>query len=139
MKDSTMTATTATLTDFTALYDCYTQAASTSDPEERLRLLSTCTSDDVEIISPFPYQLRGRDQLAAKLGEVAAAMPDGALTIARTGELDTHHNVFRVHFENRATNGEVLSSGMHVVDVENGLIRRLVVFVPAELNGVTAG
>jgi len=118
-----------TVTHCTDLYDRYTTAASTVDPDERRDLLAACASPDIEILSPFPYAVRGLDAVAAKLGEVASAMPDGALVIRRSGPIDAHNHVFRVPFENRS-GGQVLSTGLHVVEVANGLIARILVFVP---------
>jgi len=116
----------------TDLYDRYATAASTSDAAERRRLLEECAAPDLEIVSPFPYAVRGIDAVADKLGEVAAAMPDGGLVIRRAGPVDAHNHVFRVPFEN-CSGGAVLSTGLHVVEVADGRIARIFVFVPDAL------
>lgn len=115
------------------LYDTYLRAASTGDQDERITLLRSCAQPDFELISPFPYHARGIDDVAAKLGEVAAAMPDGRLTLRRTAEIDGHNTIFRTAYGNFAEDGRVLSTGLHVVEVRDGLLARILVFVPAGL------
>lgn len=118
---------------FSRLYDIYTAAASNPDPAERERLLRECATDDMEIISPFPYDVRGLPEVAEQLGRVAEAMPDGRLTIRRTSPVDVHHDYLRVTFENVASDGTRLSTGLHVIELRDGRISRIVVFVPHDL------
>jgi hypothetical protein len=121
------------MTDWTAVYDTYLAAASTADAEERARLLATCAVEDFEIISPFPYEVRGREAAAQQLGEVAAAMPGGGLSLVRTSAVDEHHGSFRATYANQDASGAVLSTGLHVVRTRDGLMAQLLVFVPADL------
>jgi hypothetical protein len=114
----------------TELYDAYTTAASTTDAARRLELLRACAVEDLEIISPFPYAVTGIDAVSEQLGKVAGAMPDGRLTIRRTSAVDAHHGIFRVTFENCSSDGTRLSAGMHVVEVRDDRIARILVFVP---------
>jgi hypothetical protein len=115
------------------LYDTYTRAASAASQEERLQLLRQCAHEEFELISPFPYHARGIDEVAAKLGEVAAAMPNGRLELRRTTEVDGHNHVFRTAYGNFADDGTVLSTGLHVAEVRDGRLARIFVFVPADL------
>jgi hypothetical protein len=117
------------------LYDTYLRAASAAAQDERVQLLKQCAVADFEIVSPFPYVVQGTDDVATKLGEVAAAMPDGALRLTRTSPVDAHNDVFRVAYENRNAAGEVVSTGLHVVQMRAGLLARTLVFVPADLPG----
>lgn len=115
------------------LYDTYLRAASAPEQDERVRLLTQCAVPDFEIVSPFPYVVRGTDAVATKLGELAAARPGGVLRLRRTSPLDAHNTVFRVAFENRDAAGNVVSAGLHVVETREGRLARILVFVPAEL------
>ena len=115
------------------LYDTYLQAASAPDETERMRLLRECAVQDFELISPFPYAVTGLEEIAAKLGEVAAAMPGGVLRLRRSTEVDAHNNLFRVAYANVDADGGVLSTGLHVVETREGRLARILVFVPADL------
>jgi hypothetical protein len=119
--------------DFRERYDTYLRAASSADAAERIELLRRCVVDDFEIISPFPYAVRGIEAVAVKLGEVAASMPDGRLRLRRITEIDRHNDLFRVAYANKSSAGETLSTGLHVAETRDGLIARLLVFVPADL------
>jgi hypothetical protein len=121
------------------LYDTYLRAASTDDQDERVRLLRTVAADDFEIVSPFPYVLRSLDEVATKLGEVAAAQPGGRLDLRRTTVVDAHNSVFRVAYANIGADGAALSTGLHVVEVSDGKLARIVVFVPADLPAPLSG
>jgi hypothetical protein len=123
----------AETTRYEALYDRYIAAASTPDPERRLRLLRECAAEDLQIVGPFPYDVRGVVNVSRQLGEVAAAMPDGVLTLRRTSPIDAHHEMFRAYFANCSSDGTQLSTGMHVVEVRDDQIVRILVFVPDRL------
>jgi hypothetical protein len=113
------------------LYDTYTRAASTPELDHRVALLRECAIEGLEIASPFPYSVKGINAVAKKLGEVAAAMPEGKLSLRRTGPVDAHNDFFRVMYENRNDAGERISTGLHVVELSGGKIARIIVFVPA--------
>lgn len=115
---------------FEATYDAYLAAASEPDPAERLRRLRECATEDLEIVSPFPYRVRGVEEAARTLGDVAAAGPGGRLLLGRSSPVDGHHDIFRATFENRSADGALLSTGLHVAELRDGLLARLIVFVP---------
>jgi hypothetical protein len=115
------------------LYDTYLRAASAASQDERVRLLRQCAAEDFEIVSPFPYTVREIEPAAKILGDVADAMPGGRLRLSRTSPVDAHHSVFRATYANTDEDGRVLSTGLHVVEVAGGRLRRILVFVPAEL------
>jgi hypothetical protein len=115
------------------LYDTYLRAASAAEQDEQVRLLRECAQPDFEIVSPFPYVVRGTEAVAAQLGEVAAAMPNGRLDLRRTTRIDSHNMTFRAAYGNFAADGSVLSTGLHVVEVRDGHLARILVFVPADL------
>jgi hypothetical protein len=112
------------------LYDAYTAAASCADTDKRLTMLRECATDDVTIISPFPYEVAGIEAVSAQLGAVAASQPDGVLQLRRTSAVDAHHQYFRASFENCDSRGTRLSTGMHVIEVRDDRIARILVFVP---------
>lgn len=120
------------------LYDAYTAAASCSDADERLALLRACATDDLTIISPFPYEVSGVEAVSAQLGAVAASQPDGTLQLRRTSTIDAHHQYFRASFENCDSRGARLSTGMHVIEVRDARIARILVFVPDQVTPLVA-
>jgi len=126
------------MTSLEDLYDAYTRAASEPDLDERIRLLRECAVEDFEISSPFPYSVKGVSEVARQLGGVAAAMPDGKLSLGRISDIDAHNSFFRVNFENRNGAGERLSTGLHIAEVHDGKLTRIIVFVPSELPSFTS-
>lgn len=112
------------------LYDSYLEAASTSDPSERLRLLRDVATADFELISAFPYRVSGLSDVSEKLGQVAQSMPGGELRLVRIGGPDGHHGFFRATYASVDGEGNQLSTGMHVGELVDGRLKRIIVFLP---------
>lgn len=119
------------MTNWSEVYDTYLRAASSTDAGECRDLLERCASEDLELISPFPYHAVGRDAVVTQLRAVADAMPGGVLNLVRTTTPDEHHGWFRVSYANVDAEGHELSTGLHVVRTAGDRIAQIVVFVPA--------
>ena len=115
---------------FEGVYDSYLYAASEPNPAKRVRLLRACATEDLEILSPFPYRVKGIQAVAEQLGLVAASGPGGCLSLSRTGPCDGHHGLYRATFENRDASGGLLSTGLHIAELRDDRLARLIVFVP---------
>jgi hypothetical protein len=120
-----------------ALYDSYLVAASTSDPDQRTHLLRQCAIEDLEMISPQPYALRGIPAISRQLGLVAAGNPSGRLRLRRTSRIDHHNNLLRCNFANFDDVNRVTATGMHVIELADHRIVRILVFVPEQLEPIS--
>jgi hypothetical protein len=102
--------------------------AQTSDKREIL--LKNCMTDDAIYIDPHaPEPVQGIDGMQSLIEKFRARFDH---KLESEGQIDTHHNVFRLRWRLQRDSGEVLSHGLMVGDLtDTGLIERIVQFVDA--------
>jgi hypothetical protein len=120
---------------FTAQYDRYLEAVGEPDPGRRASLLAESTTDDVTIVSPA-YVVAGRANVIDKLGELMAQF-DSPLRMQRVGAPEGHHSLFRARWSAVTAAGVVVVTGQHFVEVSDGRLLRVVVFVDAAADDAT--
>jgi SnoaL-like domain len=109
--------------DYLAAWNAQTAA-------KRQSLLQSCMTDDAIYIDPHaPDPVKGIDGMQA-LMEKFRALFDHRLE--PVGQVDLHHNVFRLYWRLQRDNGDILSRGLMVGDLNDaGAIERIVQFVDA--------
>lgn len=103
----------------------------TRDPQETLRRLKACCTDDVEFIPPDERPVvRGRQALADHITEYTAGWPDGVqVSLSRPPE--THHGWSRGFV--RWVFPTATAEGCDIVRIEDGRIATMVVFAESPL------
>ena len=109
-----------------AAYDRYLDAVNAGADDDRLAILTECTTDDLEIRSPG-YVVRGRAAVAEKLGTVVAALPTPVRMERLTA--DEHHDVQRVGWRGVRPDDTTAVTGEHIVDLRDGRVAGIVVFI----------
>ncbi len=108
------------------------QAWLTRDPDERLRRLRACCTEEVEFVPPDDRPVvRGCQALADHVGEYTSGWPDGvAVTLAAPPE--THHGWSRSMV--RWAFPTATAEGCDIIKIEGGLIALMLVFanIPLE-------
>jgi hypothetical protein len=106
----------------------YLAAWNVQTEDEREHLLRNCMVDNAIYIDPHaPKPVQGIDGMHALIKQFRARF-DHKLELE--GQVDTHHNVFRLRWRLKQESGEVLSRGLMVGDLtETGVIERIVQFV----------
>jgi ketosteroid isomerase-like protein len=109
--------------DYLAAWNAQTSA-------ERQDLLQSCMIDNAIYIDPHvPDPVRGIDEMQALI-ETFRSRFDHKLE--SEGQIDMHHNVFRLRWRLQRDGGEILSRGLMVGDLTDaGVIERIVQFVDA--------
>jgi hypothetical protein len=107
--------------DYLAAWNAQTSA-------ERQSLLQSCMTDNAIYTDPHaPEPVQGIDGMQALI-EGFRSLFDHKLE--PEGQVETHHNVFRLRWRLQRDSGEILSRGMMVGDLtDTGLIERIVQFV----------
>jgi hypothetical protein len=106
----------------------YLAAWNAQTATERQSLLQSCMTDNAIYIDPHaPEPVQGIDGMQALIEKFRSRF-DHKLEPA--GQVDLHHNVFRLHWRLQRDNGEILSRGLMVGDLTDaGTIERIVQFV----------
>ena len=100
--------------DATAMLDRWFEAWSTTDAEQRARLLAEATREDVAMLDPYSC-IRGRDELAAHIANYHVHMPD--ITTMRTGEPRQCQGTALVDWQAQDAEGNVRSAGTNHVQL----------------------
>jgi hypothetical protein len=108
----------------------YLAAWNTTNSDERSRLLQSCMTDKAIYIDPHaPEPVQGIDGMQALIEKFRSRFDH---KLEPEGQVDMHHNVFRLHWRLQQDNGEILSRGLMVGDLTDaGAIERIVQFVDA--------
>jgi hypothetical protein len=109
--------------DYLAAWNAQTSA-------ERQSLLQICMTDDVIYIDPHaPDPVRGVDGMQALIEKFRLRFDH---QLEPEGQVDMHHNIFRLRWRLQRDSGEILSRGLMVGDLTDaGAIERIVQFVDA--------
>jgi hypothetical protein len=109
--------------DYLAAWNAQTSA-------ERQSLLQSCMTDNVIYIDPHaPELVRGVDGMQALIEKFRSRFDH---KLESEGQIDMHHNVFRLRWRLQRDDGEILSRGLMVGDLNDaGAIERIVQFVDA--------
>jgi hypothetical protein len=107
--------------DYLAAWNAQTAA-------EREMLLHSCLTDNVIYIDPHaPDRVRGIDGMQALMEGFRSRFDH---KLEPKGQIDMHHNVFRLRWRLQRDSGEILSCGLMVGDLtDTGIIERIVQFV----------
>jgi hypothetical protein len=108
----------------------YLAAWNAQTSHERRSLLQSCMTDKAIYIDPHaPDPIQGIDGMQSLIEKFRARFDH---KLEPEGQIDIHHSVFRLRWRLQRDNGEVLSHGMMVGDLnDTGLIERIVQFVDA--------
>ncbi len=108
----------------------YLAAWNAQTATERSMLLQSCMTDDAVYIDPHaPDPVRGVDGMQALIEKFRSRFDH---KLEPEGQVDMHHNVFRLPWRLQRDSGEVLSRGLMVGDLTDaGIIERIVQFVDA--------
>lgn len=108
----------------------YLAAWNTTNSDERRTLLQSCMTDEAIYTDPHaPEPVRGIDGMQALIEQFRARFDHW---LEPEGEIDMHHNVFRLQWRLQRESGEILSRGLMVGDLtDTGEIDRIVQFVDA--------
>jgi hypothetical protein len=106
----------------------YLAAWNVQNSEERASLLRNCMTDNAVYIDPHaPKPVHGIDGMQALIEQFRSRFDH---KLEPEGQIDTHHNVFRLRWRLQRDSGEVLSRGLMVGDLtDTGVIERIVQFV----------
>lgn len=108
----------------------YIAAWNAETSEDRDSLLQSCLTSDVIYIDPHaPEPVQGIDGMQALI-ETFRSRFDHQLIVE--GNIDQHHDVFRLRWRLQQENGDILSRGLMVGDLthaEPKLLKRIVQFV----------
>jgi hypothetical protein len=109
--------------DYLAAWNAETSA-------QRQGLLQSCMTDNAIYIDPHaPEPVRGIDGMQALIEKFRSRFDH---RLEPEGQVDMHHNVFRLHWRLQRANGDILSRGLMVGDLNDaGSIDRIVQFVDA--------
>jgi hypothetical protein len=107
--------------DYLAAWNAQTSA-------ERQSLLQSCMTDNAIYIDPHaPDPVQGIDGMQALIEKFRSRFDH---KLEPQGQVDLHHNVFRLRWRLQRDNGEILSRGLMVGDLSDaGIIERIVQFV----------
>jgi hypothetical protein len=110
----------------------YLAAWNTTNSDERSRLLQSCMTDKAIYIDPHaPEPVYGIDGMQALIEKFRVRFDH---KLEPEGQIDMHHNVFRLHWRLQRDSGEILSRGLMVGDLtDTGSIERIVQFVDAAI------
>lgn len=108
--------------------DNYLAAWNTKSSDERRSLLVNCLTNDVIYVDPhIPNPVQGIEELQALIERFRKLFDH---ILESEGNIDMHHNVFRLQWRLQRSNGEILSRGLMVGDLSaTGMIERIVHFV----------
>jgi hypothetical protein len=97
---------------------------------ERQGLLQSCMTNNAIYIDPHALDpVQGVDGMQALIEKFRSRFDH---KLEPEGQVDLHHNVFRLHWRLQRDNGEILSHGLMVGDLTDaGAIERIVQFVDA--------
>ena len=106
----------------------YLAAWNTQASDERRSLLQGCMTNNAIYIDPHaPDPVQGIDGMQALIEKFRARFDHRLET---EGQIDMHHNVFRLRWRLQRDSGEVLSRGLMVGDLtDTGVIKRIIQFV----------
>jgi hypothetical protein len=106
----------------------YLAAWNSQTSAERKSLLQSCMTDNAIYIDPHaPEPVQGIDEMQALIEKFRARFDH---KLAPEGQVDMHHNVFRLRWRLQRYSGEILSRGLMVGDLtDTGAIERIVQFV----------
>jgi hypothetical protein len=118
MKEALMT---KPIQDYLAAWNAQTSA-------ERQSLLQSCMTDNAIYLDPHaPEPVQGIDEMQALIEKFRARFDH---KLEPEGQVDMHHNVFRLRWRLQRDSGEILSRGLMVGDLTGtGAIERIVQFV----------
>jgi hypothetical protein len=106
-----MSSTPTTTRSTTELVDEHLATWSEPDPTRRLQRIADCWDADGALVDP-PLDGRGHDGINALMGAMQEHYPDHVFT--RVGDVDAHHDTFRVAWELRGPVGDVALAGLDV-------------------------
>ncbi len=106
----------------------YLAAWNTRDSEERSHLLQSCMTANAIYIDPHaPEPVHGIDGMQALIEKFRDRFDH---KLEPEGQIDMHHNVFRLHWRLQRDSGEILSRGLMIGDLtDTGSIERIIQFV----------
>jgi hypothetical protein len=106
----------------------YLAAWNSQTSAERKSLLQSCMTDNAIYIGPHaPEPVHGIDEMQALIEKFRARFDH---KLEPEGQVDMHHNVFRLRWRLQRDSGEILSRGLMVGDLTaTGAIERIVQFV----------
>jgi hypothetical protein len=106
----------------------YLAAWNSQTSAERQSLLQSCMTDNAIYIDPHaPKPVQGIDEMQALIEKFRARFDH---KLEPEGQVDMHHNVFRLRWRLQRDSGEILSRGLMVGDLTDaGAIERIVQFV----------
>jgi hypothetical protein len=108
----------------------YLAAWNAQTADERKSLLQGCMVANAIYIDPHaPEPVQGIDGMQALIEKFRSRFDH---KLEPEGQVDLHHNVFRLHWRLQRYNGDILSRGLMVGDLSDaGIIERIVQFVDA--------
>jgi ketosteroid isomerase-like protein len=106
----------------------YLAAWNSQTSAERKSLLQSCMTDNAIYIDPHaPEPVQGIDEMQALIEKFRSRFDHKLET---EGQVDMHHNVFRLRWRLQRDSGEILLRGLMVGDLtDTGAIERIVQFV----------
>ncbi len=113
------------MTDIATTVDTHLEAYAEPDPARRADLIAQVWLPDGELIDP-PLEGKGHDGIAALATAVLEHFPRH--TFRRTSALDEHHGFVRYGWELVGADGTVAMTGVDVVELQDGRIRRITGF-----------
>ncbi|MGG6269395.1 nuclear transport factor 2 family protein [Leptolyngbya sp. AN03gr2] len=106
----------------------YIAAWNAKTPEERQNLLVDCLAEEIVYLDPHVSEpIQGIEGMQALIERFRGRFDH---KLEPDGEIDTHHQVFRLRWRLQRETGEVLSRGLMVGDLStSGVLQRIVHFV----------
>jgi ketosteroid isomerase-like protein len=108
----------------------YLAAWNAQTSSERQSLLQSCMTDNAIYIDPHaPDPVQGVDEMQALIEKFRSRFDH---KLEPEGQVDLHHNIFRLRWRLQRDSSEILSRGLMVGDLNDaGEIERIVQFVDA--------
>ncbi len=107
------------------LVDQHLEAYSEPRPQRRLTILRAIWATDGELVDP-PFAATGHDEISTTIGAVHEHYP--AHSFRRASAVEAHHDAARYIWEMVAPNGMVAITGVDVVQIVDGRLRRVTGF-----------
>ncbi|AFZ31897.1 hypothetical protein Glo7428_3418 [Gloeocapsa sp. PCC 7428] len=108
--------------------DNYLSAWNATTSNERYSFLINCLATDVIYLDPhIPNPVQGIEEMQALIERFRTLFDH---ILEPEGDVDMHHNVFRLQWRLQRSNGEILSHGLMIGDLSaTGMIERIIHFV----------